>query len=153
LLAHLGGWAAWDVTTIRAVRDGETPDWDIIHDVDSFNEAVVARRCGWSMSSVLAELRLWQFALEGLLAEIPCEETFDCVRFQGPYWPDLAGWLQVAWEHELEHAAQVRRWGAAEAHTRRPGSSPERGESAPSLAHLQGAQSVSAHLIAVEQEK
>jgi hypothetical protein len=30
--------------------------------------------------------------------------------FWGPYWDDQAGWLQVAWEHEMAHAAQIRSW-------------------------------------------
>ena len=62
------------------------------------------------LDQVLAEMRETQDAMQELLADIPDAGLFSDGAFQGPYWDNLAGWLQVAWEHEQEHAAQIRAW-------------------------------------------
>jgi len=108
ILAHIGGWAAWDLAGIRLILVGERPDFSAIQDVDTFNAQLVAERSDWSLDQILAEMRDTQAALQELLAGMPDEDLFRSGRFQGPYWDNLAEWLQVAWEHEQEHAAQMR---------------------------------------------
>ncbi len=51
-----------------------------------------------------------QAALQELLANLSDDALFHSRSFQGPYWDNLAGWLQVAWEHEQQHATQIRAW-------------------------------------------
>ncbi len=110
VLVHIGGWAAWDLAGVRGIVAGQPPDFAAIRDVDTFNADLVAVRSGWSLAQVLAEMRDAQAALLELLAGLSDEALFRDESFRGPYWDHLAGWLQVAWEHESEHAAQIRAW-------------------------------------------
>lgn len=112
ILAHISGWAAWDLAGIRSILAGERPDFSAIQDVDTFNARLVAKRSAWSLDQILAEMRDTQAALQELLAALPDEDLSRVGPFQGPYWDNLAGWLQVAWEHEEEHAAQIQAWRA-----------------------------------------
>jgi hypothetical protein len=110
ILAHIGGWAAWDLAAIKQVQAGRHPNFDPIQDVDTLNAGLVAVRSGWSLTQILAEMRDAHAALLELLANLSDEELFGGESFQGPYWGNLAEWLQVAWEHEDEHIAQIRAW-------------------------------------------
>ena len=110
ILAHVAGWAAWDLGAIRAIQDGDSPDLSVILDVDLFNEQVVAERNGWSLDQILAELEETQTAIQELVREMPDRDIFNAERFQGPFWNSLADWLQVAWEHEEEHTLQIEAW-------------------------------------------
>ncbi|MDY6878329.1 MAG: DinB family protein [Chloroflexota bacterium] len=110
ILAHISGWAAWDLVGIRAILTGERPNFLVIQDVDAFNARLVAERSTWSLEQILAEMRDTQSALQELLISMPDEDLFRAGLFQGSYWDNLTGWLQVAWEHEEEHAAQIWAW-------------------------------------------
>ena len=110
ILAHIAGWAVWDLAAIRGVLAGDTPDFAAIQDVDVFNAGLVAEREGWPPSQILGEMEEAHDAMLELLAGLPENEILDEGRFRGPYWRSLAEWLQVAWEHEQEHAEQIRAW-------------------------------------------
>jgi len=113
VLAHIGGWAAWDLAEIRGIQAGRPPDLTAIQDVDTFNAGLVAARSTWSLDQIRAEMAETQAAMLSLLADLSDEDLFRGASFRGPYWDNLAGWLQVAWEHEEEHVAQIRAWRAA----------------------------------------
>jgi len=100
----------WDQTGIQSALAGECPDFSAIQDVDAFNARLVAERSARSLDQILAEMQETQTASQELLADIPEEVLFRIGPFQGPYWDTLAGWLQIAWEHELAHTAQIRTW-------------------------------------------
>jgi hypothetical protein len=112
ILAHVSGWAAWDLAGIKSILAGERPDFAAIQDVDTFNARLVDERRGWSLDRILFEMRDTQAALQELLTGLPDADLFRAGPFQGPYWDSLAGWLRVAWEHEEEHVAQIRDWRA-----------------------------------------
>lgn len=115
ILAHLSGWAAWDVARIQDILEQKLPDLSVIGDVDAFNAGLVAERRAWSIQQIMAEMESAQETLLGLLGAMPEETLLHDGRFHGPYWHNLAGWLQIAWEHELEHAAQLQAWRAIDA--------------------------------------
>ncbi len=48
--------------------------------------------------------------MQELVDSMPDQDLFDTGVFRGPYWNNLAEWLQVAWEHEEEHADQIQLW-------------------------------------------
>jgi hypothetical protein len=110
ILAHVGGWAAWDLSAVKAIQQGNPCDLSIIQDVDVFNQRLVAERKAWSLDQILAELEETQVATHELVANLSEQDLLEVGRFQGPYWDSLAGWLRVAWEHEEEHAAQIQAW-------------------------------------------
>jgi hypothetical protein len=62
------------------------------------------------MARILDEMRESHAALQGLVHRMPDQDLFRVGLLRGPYWDSLAEWLQVAWEHEREHAAQIRIW-------------------------------------------
>ncbi len=110
ILAHIAGWAAWDLAAIRGVLAGDTPDFAPIQDVDAFDAGLVAERSSWPLARILREMKEALDATRELLAGMSEDEVSSDIRFQGLYWRNLAEWLQVAWEHEGEHAAQIRKW-------------------------------------------
>jgi hypothetical protein len=110
ILAHIGGWAAWDLDTIKVIQQGNDPDFTIIQDVDAFNERLVAERSGWSLDQILAKMEHAQAATQELVDTMSDQNLLETGRFHGPYWDNLAEWLQVAWEHEEEHAVQIQVW-------------------------------------------
>jgi hypothetical protein len=110
VLAHISGWAAWDLQTIEALRQGEHPDLTAIRDVDVFNSRLVTERADWSVARILDEMEETHVALQALVRSLPVEDLFRGGPFRGPYWDSLAGWLRVAWEHEEEHTQQIRAW-------------------------------------------
>jgi hypothetical protein len=110
VLAHISGWATWDLQTIREMRHGGRPDLTVIRDVDAFNSRLVAERAGWSVARILGELEETHAALQALVRSMPDEDMARAGPFRGPYWDSLAEWLRVAWEHEEEHARQIRAW-------------------------------------------
>ena len=110
ILAHICGWAAWDLGAIKTIQDGNSPGFSEIQDVDRFNQRLVAERNGWSLDQILTELEETQAAIQELVSEMPEREILQDRRFRGPYWNSLAEWLQVAWEHEDEHAMQIETW-------------------------------------------
>jgi len=113
ILAHISGWAVWDLTTIRSILAGQQPDLTAIQKVDAFNDRLVEERRDWTVKEILAEMQAAQAALQELLADLSDETLFDSALFQGPYWDNLAEWLRVFWEHEEEHAVEIRTWRAA----------------------------------------
>jgi hypothetical protein len=110
ILAHIGGWAVWDLDTIKRILAGENLDLSVIQDVDSFNAQLVADRSGWSLEQIFAEMESAQTAMQELLDNLSDDELFGPGPFQGPYWNNLAELLQIAWEHEEEHVAQILAW-------------------------------------------
>jgi uncharacterized damage-inducible protein DinB len=122
--AHIGGWAAWDLSSIEALQAGKHPDLSVIRDVDEFNRRLVASRKAWSMEDILDEMTTTQSALHAILADMPEADVFRGSSFRGPYWSNLAEWLQIACEHEEEHAAQIRAWRLSR---QEPGAGPEAG--------------------------
>ena len=113
VLAHLAGWAVWDLETIRQIQSGGQPDFAALQDVKSFNDRNVAERRGWTVAEILDELDTARTALEELLMAMPEEDIFQVGKYRGPHCENLANWLRVAREHEAEHAVQFRAWRTA----------------------------------------
>jgi hypothetical protein len=110
ILAHISGWAAWDLSSIEGLQDGKHPDLSVIRDIDAFNRNLVTTRKTWSMGNILAEMTATQSALHAIMADMLEVDIFRNSLFRGPYWGSLAEWLQIACAHEEEHAAQIRAW-------------------------------------------
>ncbi len=68
ILAHISGWAAWDLAGIGNILAGERPDFSAIQDVDTFNGRLVAERSTWSLDQVLAIVRETMRHIRGELA-------------------------------------------------------------------------------------
>jgi hypothetical protein len=110
VLAHVSGWARWDLETISALLGGEDAELSILDDVDGFNDRLVAERSGWTVAHILDEMAEVEAATNRLIADLPEESLLGPAPFVCRYWQTLAEWLLVAWEHEEEHAAELEAW-------------------------------------------
>jgi hypothetical protein len=113
VLAHVSGWARWDLETIRALLAGEDAELAVLDDVDGFNDRLVTERGGWSVERVLEEMEEIEAATNQFIADLPEERLLGSAPFVCQYWRTLADWLLVAWEHEEEHAAELETWRAS----------------------------------------
>jgi hypothetical protein len=95
---------------IATIQRGGCPDLSVIQDVDAFNNRLVAERKQWSVEKILDEMEDAQIGMQELVDSLSDRDLFMDSAFQGPYWENLAEWLQVAWEHEEEHIAQILSW-------------------------------------------
>jgi hypothetical protein len=107
VLAHVSGWARWDLETISALLAGEEADLSVLDDLDGFNDRLVAERSGWTVAHVLDEMAEVEAATNRFIAGLPEESLLGPAPFVCRYWQTLADWLLVAWEHEEEHAAEL----------------------------------------------
>ena len=113
LLAHSAAWERWEERNMRAIVLGEAPVLAATEDADKMNAAFVDAWRERSLDEVLDELREarggWVCWLESLPEEVFCAPY----SFGGHDWlfPDL---LQLYWDHDAEHAAQIRAWREAE---------------------------------------
>jgi hypothetical protein len=78
--------------------------------VDDFNNRLVAERSEWSLDQILTEMKDSQIAINELLSSMSDQDVFNVGPFRGPYWDNLAEWLQIAWKHEEEHTTQIQVW-------------------------------------------
>lgn len=113
VFAHLAGWSAWHLATMRRALAGEPIDFSPLQDRDAFNTRLVGERSSWTMTEILDELEATRTAFEELVNDTPEEEIFRVGHLPGPQWDNLAGWLRVAREHEEEHTTQIRAWRTA----------------------------------------
>jgi len=108
VLAHISGWAAWDVRNLRAALAGAPIEAEAIGDFDRFNAQSLRERAGWSVQQILLELEQNRAALLEMLEGVTDEDLTRPDAFVGPYWKTLAGWLSIEPEHEEEHATEMR---------------------------------------------
>lgn len=113
VLAHLAGWSAWHLSTIRRALAGAPVDLSPLQDRDAWNARLVAERSSWTTTEILDELESTRTAFEELLHATPEAVLFRVGYLPGPQWDNLAGWLRAVREHEEEHTRQIRAWRTA----------------------------------------
>ncbi|MFQ6124446.1 MAG: ClbS/DfsB family four-helix bundle protein [Candidatus Heimdallarchaeota archaeon] len=108
VLAHLAGWAVWDLKATReAIKTGHV-DISAITDVDAFNAQSVSERSNRTWQQIVDEMEQAQTEWINLLNKLSDEELFNSTRFRSPEWDNLARWVQIAFEHEAEHAQAIQ---------------------------------------------
>lgn len=108
ILAHLAGWAVWDLKATReAIKSGRV-DISAITDVDLFNAKSVFERSDLTWQQIVDEMEQAQAEWSRLLNMLNDEELFSSPRFRSPEWETLARWVQIALEHEAEHAQAIQ---------------------------------------------
>ena len=112
LLAHIAAWDRWELREMKRILGGEPPDLSAIRDMDSYNAAVVAAWRDRTLVEVLAELQQARAAWVVWLRALPEEEFFQQRFFEGEDW-SFSGCLEVQWQHDAEHAAQISAWREA----------------------------------------
>lgn len=113
VLLHIAAWDRWKLDTMQRMAAGEAPDLDAASDVDSFNAAAVTAWQNRTLDAVMVELEDARAELVNWLEALPEEELFRQRDVDGDD-RSFPGLVQVQWEHEAEHAAQIAQWRDAE---------------------------------------
>jgi hypothetical protein len=90
LLAHVCGWARWDLETISALLAGEDTDLSVLDDVDGFNDRLVTERRGWTVAQVLDEMAQVEAATNRFIGALP-EESGGAGTIRLPLLADPGG--------------------------------------------------------------
>ncbi|MFW6115986.1 MAG: DinB family protein [Chloroflexota bacterium] len=109
LLAHVAAWDRWQHSTMAALLEGEQPDFAAAADWDAFNAAAVEAGRDRTLAEVLSELRNARGSWVAWLRSVPLPAFFQ-TRTMGEWDWTFPGCLEVQWDHDAEHAAQLARW-------------------------------------------
>jgi hypothetical protein len=110
VLAHLAGWAVWDLHATQQIIETGCADFFPITNVDAFNAQNVADRSNRTWEQLVDEMEQAQADWIELLTTLSDEDLFISTRFCSPEWKTLADWVQIALEHEAEHARAIQAW-------------------------------------------
>jgi uncharacterized damage-inducible protein DinB/predicted RNase H-like HicB family nuclease len=113
LLAHIAAWDRWELREMRHMASGEALDLTDVRDTDAFNANVVAAWRDRTLAEVLAELQEARVTWVAWLRASPDEEFFRQHLFEGEDW-SFPGCVEVQWQHDAEHAAQIAAWRESE---------------------------------------
>jgi uncharacterized damage-inducible protein DinB/predicted RNase H-like HicB family nuclease len=114
LLAHVAAWDRWEERTMKCMVAGGTPDFTAVQDFDASNAAFVAEWCDRPLAEVLAELQAARADWVAWLESLSEEEFFRYRSYAGWDWSFSVVPLQVQWQHDAEHAAQIAAWRETE---------------------------------------
>jgi hypothetical protein len=109
LLAHVAAWDRWEHRAMAALVAGEAPDFAVVEDTDAFNARAVDAWRDRTLAEVLTELYGARAAWVAWLRDVPLEEFFRPRELQGWDWA-FPNCLEIQWQHDAEHAAQLAAW-------------------------------------------
>jgi len=126
ILAHVAAWDAWEHRAMRAMVEGEVPDFSALADLDATNAALHAEWRDLSLEQVMNELQSVREAWIAWLEELPLEECFRARSYGGYDWtfanaPDQHSQFRVQWEHDAAHARRLATWREQAGHTGKSG--------------------------------
>jgi len=113
LLAHIVAWDRWELQEMERMASGKPPDLSAVRDMDGYNAAVVAAWRDRTLTEVLVELQDARVTWVVWLGALPEEEFFRERLFAGEDW-SFPGCVEVQWQHDAKHAAQVAAWRESE---------------------------------------
>ncbi len=116
LLAHVAAWDRWQHQAMAALFAGNQPDFAAAADWDVFNAAAVGASRDRTLAEVLTEMRAARSTWSEWIREVPLKRFFEPREVEGWDWT-FPGCLQVQWEHDAEHAAQLAAWREEQPHT------------------------------------
>lgn len=109
LLAHVAAWDRWEHRAMAALVAGKVPNFAAVADTDVFNAEVVSAWRDRTLSEVLTALQEARAAWVAWLREVPLEAFFQPRELQGWDWA-FPNCLEIQWQHDAEHAAQLAAW-------------------------------------------
>ena len=107
VLAHLAGAERGHQQVIRALLAGELagqPDFDL----DTFNQADVAARAGWTLALVLEDLNAGRAGTLALLESMGVNDWDRAGYHPGGFDTTVEGTFRVIAIHERRHAKDIR---------------------------------------------
>ena len=109
LLAHIGAWDRWEHRQMARMVVGENPE-DVA--IDAQNAMVVAEWRDRSLDQVVSELQDARTSWATWLRGLSDGEFFQSRPFDDWDWA-FRNCLEIQWQHDAEHAAQVAAWRKA----------------------------------------
>ena len=106
---HITGWDDAVADALRAHAGGRQPRTPAVEGIDFYNEKSVATRQPLTYAQSLSE---WELAREGLkmaLLELPPEKFDEPLLYPWSRTGTVAQVIEILFEHEEEHAEEVRR--------------------------------------------
>jgi len=122
ILAHIAAWDAWEQRAMRAMVEGEEPDFSALDDFDATNAAFLAARQDLSLEQVLNELQPARGAWVAWMEGLPLEEFTRARSYGGYDWTFASVPLRVQWEHDAHHAGRIAAWRDRARHEDKSGS-------------------------------
>ncbi len=113
ILAHIAAWDRWEEETMRAILGGNEPDFTAVQDFAVSNAAFVAAGRNRSLDDVVAELMAARSDWVVWLESLPDEDFFQPRAYYGHDWTFSEVPVQVQWEHDAGHAAEIASWRRA----------------------------------------
>jgi predicted RNase H-like HicB family nuclease/uncharacterized damage-inducible protein DinB len=110
LLAHVAAWDRWEDRTMRCMAVGEVPDLTAVRDFDASNAVFVAEWRDRTLDEVLTELQAARADWMAWLESLPEEEFFRPRSYEGWDWAFSREPVEIQWQHDAEHAAQIANW-------------------------------------------
>lgn len=105
-LAHIAAWDHWEHRQMRRMLGDEPPE-DVA--VDSFNALVVAEWRDRPLADVVRELQDARSSWTAWLGDLTDEVFFQSRPFHDWDWA-FPNCLEIQWEHDAEHTAQIAAW-------------------------------------------
>lgn len=96
ILAHLAGWAAWDLSATQGMIKAGHADFSAVIDVDAFNAKSVAERSNQTWEQLVDEMKQAQASWIELLSALNDRDLFISTRFSSPEWETLADWVALS---------------------------------------------------------
>ena len=107
VLAHISGWDAVGISTVRAHMAGEQLPPLQARGIDAYNAYVVAGCETLTYEQVVEDWERARRQFEQALREAPPEMLTDQVQFPGGETGTVAWYVSILVEHEQEHANEI----------------------------------------------
>lgn len=107
VLAHISGWDAVGISTIRAHLAGKEPPPLEARGIDAYNAYVVAGCEALTFEGVVEDWKRSRGQLETALREAPPAKLTDQVHFPWGETGTIAWYVSILGEHEQEHAREI----------------------------------------------
>jgi hypothetical protein len=107
VLAHISGWDAVGISTVRAHLAGEEPPPLEARSIDEYNAYLVAGCEALTLEEVIEDWKRSRLQLETALTEAPPEKLTEQVIFPWGDTGTIAWYVAILVEHEQEHAKEI----------------------------------------------
>jgi predicted RNase H-like HicB family nuclease/uncharacterized damage-inducible protein DinB len=110
LLGHIADWERFGAEGLRLMTQGQSPEVELVEDIDAWNLVHVKARREQPWESVWADLHTMRQSLLAVLEEMGEAELAQ--RFPFPWGSEGTPyqWVTVFFAHDREHARDVQAW-------------------------------------------
>lgn len=108
VLDHISGWDDAVILILKALISGTTEDMPSVRGINLYNAETVSTREALSYEHSLREWAASREAVKKLIREVPDEKMTVVFPFPWGGGGNVAEMLKIFYEHEEEHAEEIR---------------------------------------------